>query len=153
MNQTEAIQALGALAHDHRLCVFRLLVKAGSKGIAAGEIARQIGITPAALSFHLKELDHAGLVHPTRDGRFIRYAANFSRMQALLTFLTEDCCAGEDVAGENMGCVTSDIANDLSCKAPTSTRPKMTAKAAPPEKTKPKRQPQTKARNAVQAGK
>ncbi len=72
MDETQIVSALAALAHQHRLRIFRLLVRAGPSGVPAGEIAEQIGVSPTALSFHLKELDHAGLVTSTRDGRFVR---------------------------------------------------------------------------------
>lgn len=94
METHQAIQALGALAQEHRLAVFRLLMRCGPNGMAAGDIARHVGLAPAALSFHLKELDHAGLIRRSRNGRFIRYAIALAHMSDLLRFLTEDCCAG-----------------------------------------------------------
>ena len=94
MNDTEVVTSLAALAHEHRLRIFRLLVKRGPSGIPAGEIAERLGLTPTNLSFHLKELDRAGLIRPTRDGRYIRYAVNVDGMRKLLTYLTEDCCDG-----------------------------------------------------------
>lgn len=94
MEETQMVRALAALGHEHRLRIFRLLVVAGPNGIPAGEIAEEVGITPTALSFHLKELDHAGLVTSTRDGRYIRYAMRVEGMRQLLTYLTEDCCQG-----------------------------------------------------------
>ncbi|MCH9807219.1 MAG: metalloregulator ArsR/SmtB family transcription factor [Alphaproteobacteria bacterium] len=95
MDQRSAVTALAALAHDNRLSVFRLLVKCGTSGLPAGEIAKTIGITPTALSFHLKELAHANLVRSWRDGRYIRYSVEVESMRALLAFLTEDCCSGQ----------------------------------------------------------
>lgn len=95
MEQEEAVAALSALAQEHRLAVFRLLVSRGPGGLAAGEIASNLGLSPAALSFHLKELDRAGLVSSTREGRFIRYAVSVEGMRRLLTFLTQDCCGGD----------------------------------------------------------
>lgn len=94
MKSDEAIRALSALAQDHRLAIFRLLVKHGAVGLPAGEIGVQIGISPTSASFHLKELDRAGLIEAKRDGRYIRYAFNAQTMRSLLTFLTEDCCQG-----------------------------------------------------------
>ena len=94
MKAPDAIVALAALAQESRLAVFRLLVRAGPEGVAAGAIAEDLGVAPATLSFHLKELSRAGLVTARPDGRFIRYAANFATMGDLLQFLTEDCCAG-----------------------------------------------------------
>jgi DNA-binding transcriptional ArsR family regulator len=95
MNSKDAVLRLAALAHDQRLTIFRLLVKEGPSGLPAGEIAEAVGATPTAASFHLKELDRAGLIHATRDGRYIRYAVHFDGMRKLLTFLTEDCCQGQ----------------------------------------------------------
>lgn len=95
MNSKDAVACLSALAHGQRLEIFRLLVKQGPSGLPAGEIAEAVGATPTSASFHLKELDHAGLIHATREGRYIRYAVHFDGMRQLLTFLTEDCCQGQ----------------------------------------------------------
>jgi ArsR family transcriptional regulator, arsenate/arsenite/antimonite-responsive transcriptional repressor len=94
METKAAIGALAALAQDSRLAVFRLLVQVGPSGMAASKIAEQLGVPPSSLSFHLKELTHAGLIVPRQDGRFVIYAANFSTMNALVGFLTESCCGG-----------------------------------------------------------
>jgi DNA-binding transcriptional ArsR family regulator len=94
METKDAIVALTAIAHDSRLAVFRLLVQAGPKGMAARRIADTLGIPPSSLSFHLKELSHAGMVTPHPIGRSIIYSANFERMNALLGYLTENCCGG-----------------------------------------------------------
>ena len=100
MNTDVAVSALGALAHAHRLEVFRLLVRLGPEAIAAGEIATHVGIGATAASFHLKELERAGLIRGTRDGRHIRYGVNVEGMRGLLAFLMEDCCQGEpDLCG------------------------------------------------------
>ena len=96
MKPAGVIAALAALAQDSRLAVFRALVQAGPSGLAAGEIGKQTHIAPSSLSFHLKELSHAGLVSAKQEGRFIFYAANFTTMNAVLSFLTENCCGGED---------------------------------------------------------
>ena len=95
MKATEAVTALAALAQDTRLAVYRLLVQQGPTGLAAGEIASKLDIAPATLSFHLKELSHAGLASSRQEGRFIYYAANFEAMNALVAFLTENCCAAD----------------------------------------------------------
>jgi DNA-binding transcriptional ArsR family regulator len=95
MKIQDAVNALGALAHESRLTLFRLLVRCGPSGMPAGEIAKAIGIGPTALSFHLKELDRAGLLRSWREGRFIRYAVHVAGIRSLLTYLTEDCCAGQ----------------------------------------------------------
>ncbi len=94
MNATQTIDALQALAQEHRLAAFRLLVEAGPQGIAAGEIARALGVAPATLSFHLNQLAQAGLVGSRRNGRSIIYAADFEAMEGLVGFLTENCCRG-----------------------------------------------------------
>ena len=94
MNHAAAVVALAALAHEHRLRIFRLLVRRGPSGLPAGGIAARVGISATNTSFHLKELDRAGLVHATRDGRFIRYAVHVDGMRRLLGYLTEDCCQG-----------------------------------------------------------
>ena len=94
METTTATTALSALAHPGRLEVFRLLVRAGPQGVAAGEIARATGSLPNTLSANLNLLAGAGLVTSRREGRSIIYAAGYERMRELLAFLMEDCCAG-----------------------------------------------------------
>lgn len=94
MDTSAAIAALAALAQDSRLAAFRLLVQAGPAGMAASKIAEALGIPASSLSFHLKELSHAGLIAPRQEGRFIIYAAQFDTMNGLLAFLTENCCGG-----------------------------------------------------------
>lgn len=94
MDTKPAIAALGALAQESRLATFRLLVQSGPQGMPATRIAETLGVPPSSLSFHLKELTHAGLVLPRQEGRFIIYSANFDTMNALLGFLTENCCGG-----------------------------------------------------------
>jgi DNA-binding transcriptional ArsR family regulator len=95
METTSAVTALSALAHEGRLDVFRLLVRAGAEGMAAGEIARATGVLPNTLSSNLNILSGAGLVRSRREGRSIIYAAAYERMRELLAFLMEDCCAGK----------------------------------------------------------
>ena len=109
MKSTGAVSALAALAQDTRLDVFRLLVQQGRSGLAAGEIAQHLGVSPATLSFHLKELAHAKLVTSRQDGRFVFYAANFGAMNSLLAFLTENCCAadGGTCAPNSSACAVS----------------------------------------------
>jgi ArsR family transcriptional regulator, arsenate/arsenite/antimonite-responsive transcriptional repressor len=99
MEMETAIKALAALAQETRLRIFRALVRAhdpqpDAGGLAAGDIAKALSVTPATLSFHLKELTHAGLVTSRRDGRSIVYRADLATMQALAGFLLEDCCQG-----------------------------------------------------------
>lgn len=93
-----AITALAALAQESRLAIFRLLVTVGPEGLAASKIAEQLEVPSSSLSFHLKELSHAGLIVAQQDGRFIIYSANFTAMNELIAFLTESCCAGEPCA-------------------------------------------------------
>lgn len=95
MERKSALSALSALAQESRLAVFRALVKAGPEGMAAGVISERTDIPPSSLSFHLKELAHANMVESRQEGRFVIYSANFSTMNALLSFLTENCCGGE----------------------------------------------------------
>ena len=92
METTQAVQALGALAQETRLAIYRLLVEAGPTGLAAGEIAATVGVAPANLSFHLKELAHAGLVRSKQDGRYVFYSANYAHMNQLIGYLTDHCC-------------------------------------------------------------
>ncbi|HEV3427926.1 MAG TPA: metalloregulator ArsR/SmtB family transcription factor [Paraburkholderia sp.] len=94
MEENDVIRALGALAHELRLRVFRMLVVAGPDGLTPGAIAAQLDIPNATLSFHLKELMHAGLVTQERDGRSLIYRAAYERMNGVLGFLTENCCQG-----------------------------------------------------------
>lgn len=94
MKDKDAVVALAALAQESRLAAFRLLVQAGPDGLAASKIAEALRVPPSSLSFHLKELTHANLIVPRQDGRFVIYAARFDTMNALLDFLTENCCGG-----------------------------------------------------------
>jgi ArsR family transcriptional regulator, arsenate/arsenite/antimonite-responsive transcriptional repressor len=92
MDQFAAIAALGALAQETRLALFRLLVARGPEGLPAGAIAEELGVAPSSLSFHLQQLLHAGLVTQRRLGRQLIYAAEYEAMTALLAYLTENCC-------------------------------------------------------------
>ena len=94
MDDRNAVALLTALAQEHRLRIFRLLVRLGPSGLPAGEIASEVGISSTSTSFHLKELERSGLLQSTREGRFIRYAVSIDKMRELLEFLTEDCCQG-----------------------------------------------------------
>lgn len=90
-----AVPALAALAQSSRLAVFRWLVELGPEGACPGDIADKLEIPAATLSFHLKTLQHAGLIGADKSGRFIRYRANFAVMQSLVDFLTANCCGGD----------------------------------------------------------
>ncbi|MDB5936748.1 MAG: ArsR family transcriptional regulator [Massilia sp.] len=94
METKDVVAALAALAQESRLSAFRLLVQTGPQGLAANKIAEHLGMAPSSLSFHLKELAHAGLVASRQDGRFVIYSANFDTMNGLLAFLTDNCCGG-----------------------------------------------------------
>src|SRR5215813_7063017 len=94
MDKKAAIVSLGALAQETRLDVYRLLVTQGPAGLPAGAIADTLSVLPASLTFHLKELQHAGLITQRRLGRQLIYSAEYSAMNALLGYLTENCCAG-----------------------------------------------------------
>jgi DNA-binding transcriptional ArsR family regulator len=101
MNATNAVQALGALAHEHRLVVFRLLVERGPEGLPAGVIAERIGLVPSSLTFHVQALQRAGLITQRRLSRQLIYAADFTAMDALVGYLTENCCAGRSTCEPN----------------------------------------------------
>lgn len=94
MQSADAVHALGALAHEHRLTIYRMLVERGPDGLAAGVIAERLRCLPSSLTFHLQHLHRAGLIAQRRVGRQIIYAADFAQMNALVTFLTENCCGG-----------------------------------------------------------
>jgi len=96
MDQVNAIAALGALAHETRLALFRLLVTCGPEGLAAGAIAEHLGIAPSSLSFHLQELVHAGLITQRRLSRNLIYSAEYEAMNDLVFYLTENCCGRGD---------------------------------------------------------
>jgi ArsR family transcriptional regulator, arsenate/arsenite/antimonite-responsive transcriptional repressor len=95
MNNKLIVSQLASIAQEARLEIFRLLVQAGPEGLAAGSIGETLSIPPSTLSFHLKELSHAGLVHSEQVSRFIYYSANYEAMESLIGYLTENCCAGE----------------------------------------------------------
>ena len=125
MNSAQALAALGALAQESRLAVFRELVRAGRGGLAAGEIGDRLGVPAPTLSFHLAQLKHAGLATSRAQGRSRVYAADFDAMSALVAYLSENCCSAP------------------SCSAPSRSAPS----CAPKERSVPRR-----ARNARRAG-
>ncbi len=92
---SQALAALGALAQDTRLAVFRFLVEAGPEGVTVGRIGEALDVAPATLSFHLKELSRAGLIANRQQSRFIWYSANYETMNGLIGYLTENCCKGQ----------------------------------------------------------
>lgn len=107
MQAVSAIDALSALAQEHRLAAFRLLVQVGEQGMAAGAIADALGVPNSSLSFHLAQLNRAGLISQERRHRSLIYRANYGEMNALVSYLMENCCAG------------ADCGNDVGCDAPT----------------------------------
>ena len=98
MESDDTVTALAALAQASRLAVYRLLVQAGPEGLAPGVIGERLAIPSPTLSFHLKALSHAGLIDDRREGRNIFYSANYARMNALVEFLTDNCCGGRSCA-------------------------------------------------------
>jgi DNA-binding transcriptional ArsR family regulator len=102
METKQVISALAALAQDSRLAAFRLLVQTGHDGLAASRIAEHLDVAPSSLSFHLKELTHAGLIVARQEGRFVIYSANFDTMNDVVAFLTENCCGGLPCATPGM---------------------------------------------------
>lgn len=104
MQASAVIKALGALAQEHRLAVYRLLVQAGPDGMAAGALAEAVGVPGSSMSFHLAQLANAGLVTQQRRSRSIIYAADFAAMNALMAYMTENCCGGVPCATEIACC-------------------------------------------------
>jgi ArsR family transcriptional regulator, arsenate/arsenite/antimonite-responsive transcriptional repressor len=113
--EIRAVEALGALAHETRLGVFRLLVQAGPDGMIAGAIAEAQGVPPSTMSHHLATLERAGLVQSTRESRLIHYRADYAGMRQLLAFLMQDCCAGRPE-------MCGDLMAQLACDAPAGGR-------------------------------
>ena len=101
---TSAVEVLGALAHEHRLAIYRALVEQGPEGMAAGAIAEEIGLAPSSLTFHIRALQRAGLITHCRVSRQVFYAADYGAMDALIGFLTENCCCNSKSA-----CVASSV--------------------------------------------
>lgn len=95
MDTVDAVKCLAALAQDTRLQIYRALVVAGPLGMTPGQLAGQLHLAAATLSFHLKELGHSGLITQRRESRHLHYSADFTQMNRLLGFLTENCCAGQ----------------------------------------------------------
>jgi ArsR family transcriptional regulator, arsenate/arsenite/antimonite-responsive transcriptional repressor len=98
MNNDQAASALAALAQEHRLGIYRLLVKTGPEGMPAGAIADRLGFAASSLSFHLAHLNRSGLISQRRAGRSLIYSADFDRMNDLIAFLTDNCCGGQSCA-------------------------------------------------------
>lgn len=104
MDIKSAVLQLSSIAQEARLEIFRLLVQAGPDGLSAGIIGENLSIPPSTLSFHLKELNHAGLIKSRQMSRFIYYSANYEAMDGLLAYLTENCCAGAEECASGATC-------------------------------------------------
>lgn len=107
MDIKSAVLQLSSIAQEARLEIFRLLVQAGSNGLPAGNIGETLKIPASTLSFHLKELSHAGLINARQESRFIYYSANYDAMNGLLTYLTENCCGGRKECGTDLSRATN----------------------------------------------
>lgn len=124
MEIQNVITALGALAQETRLSIFRLLVETGPGGLPVGAIAEKLGLANATLSFHLKELTGAGLTVATPNGRSIIYAANFATMNGLIEYLSENCCAGRSCSPSISVCDGGKRAVSVQKKSPALSRRK-----------------------------
>jgi len=122
METKRVLAALAALSQEHRLAVFRLLVEHAPEGLSAGLIAERLSLAPATLSFHLKELSHAGLVASRQDGRFIWYRAELEAMSGLVAYLTENCCRASSVC--DAACVPAGAPRLVAAPLPTRRRRK-----------------------------
>ena len=118
MKSAQIVAALGALAHEHRLAIFRLLVERGPEGLAAGVIAERLRLAPSSLTFHLQNLQRAGLITQRRESRHLFYSADFTAMNELVGYLTENCCAD------------SGASCDATCKPARATKAKRTSNVA-----------------------
>lgn len=108
MDNKLAVIQLASIAQEARLDIFRLLVQVGLDGLSAGMVSERLKIPASTLSFHLKELSHAGLVSSRQEGRFVYYTANYDVMNSLITYLTENCCAGKLSCCSDVSCNTNE---------------------------------------------
>lgn len=118
METTTVLKALSALAQENRLAAFRLLIEHAPDGLPAGSIADRLDLAPATLSFHLKELTHAGLITARQDGRFIWYRAEIDTMNGLIGYLTENCCGASGVCAP--ACVPANVPQTVAVQLPQS---------------------------------
>lgn len=107
MDTKEAVKRLASIAQEARLEIFRLLVQSGADGLAAGVIGEKLDIPNSTLSFHLKELNHAGMISSRQESRYVYYSANYEAMNSLLAYLTENCCAGIENCCPDVSCTTA----------------------------------------------
>jgi DNA-binding transcriptional ArsR family regulator len=121
MEHTDAVAALGALAQDTRLDIYRYLVEVGPEGVPAGKIAAKFDLALPTLSFHLSQLRQVGLIAPRRFSRSLVYSADFDSMNALLAYLTKNCCRGE-ACGPPAVCAPAIPAKEVTDEAPARTR-------------------------------
>jgi DNA-binding transcriptional ArsR family regulator len=119
MEKNDAVVALSGLAHLTRLDIFRLLVEAGPAGMSAGQIGERLGLAPATLSFHLKDLKQAGLIDCQRESRSLIYSADFGQIRALVAYLTEQCCQGRPEVCGLPGCAAEAAVPNSSLKGRT----------------------------------
>ena len=117
METKRVLNALAALSQEHRLAIFRLLLEHAPEGLSAGLIAERLSLAPATLSFHLKELSHAGLIASRQDGRFIWYRADLAAMNGLVGYLTENCCRASSVC--DAACVPTGAPRPVAVPLPT----------------------------------
>jgi len=101
MKTSAVIEALGALAHEHRLAIYRLLVQRGPEGLPAGAIGQRVGLLPSSLTFHLQNLQRAGLITQRRESRQLIYGADFDEMNGLIGYLTDNCCGNGSACSTN----------------------------------------------------
>lgn len=125
MDVERATEALAALAQETRLEIFRILVRTGPQGLAAGAIAQALDVAPPTLSFHLQQLHHAGLVTKRRASRSLIYGVNISGMNELMSFLSEDCCGGHpELCRPAVVCAADGKPPKASCRAPRAGKPR-----------------------------
>lgn len=122
MKTSRTIDALGALAQETRLALFKLLVQRGPQGLSAGLIAEKLRVPPSSLSFHLQQLVHAGLITQRRASRQLFYAADFKAMNELIAYLTENCCGSADSCGPVCNPVTAFTRGDSANETPARAR-------------------------------
>lgn len=148
MEQSQAVEAFGALSQETRLSVLRLLVKDGVDGLAAGDIAKRVGVPPATLSFHVAALERTGLVRSWRVQRQIFYAPSFAGIRGLLQFLTTDCCAGRPELCGDLFVADSAACTDPSC-APVKAKASPRTRAPRSLRSKGRRQPRASKKSAI----